>query len=956
MSQTKVWAASKGNTVRNPNNSSTGNAGSGNNQRFFIGRYGIYDYDSFAQFALDWTDVGTIVSAILTVYTDDGLSGIMPATTTESPQCYVKRLTSAFSEGVGPSSSFQTNDWTNPASTTSGQKHPAINRASNGVTNIDITDFVELWAPSSVKKRNGAPGSAYTQHGIGFFGDTSTAHNIALWSEDASDGAMRPYITLTYEYGVTVPDMPTNLTPSGAVDSLPDFEGDFSDRRTTDTLAYSEVEVYTANKSGTGDGPTSNIYSTAHGMKAGDLIYFTSLTGGTGLTALTQAYYVRAPSANAFTVSLTLGGTYVDIGTSYTALTFATRLYAQKKAATQTEKDADHFIHSAALHLRANTNYQWRARVWDNEGQASAWSQGITFSITNNAPTEPVLKPVSGGSYATLDGVQFGASSYNDDDGDDMLSYQVQMSAYPQGDARWDDGQYILWDTGRVYIAPQWPDEWHTKYGGSPLTAGTYYWRARVWDIKDGVSAWSYATITVTASYAPEPDGTQTSIQLRPRAPWRIVIKGMGALRGPGTTVAVIEDAKNVGASILYNSPGELHFTLPKGHPQISVIEPKQTHYSVQFRQGDGWREIYAGLMWDFDASDTDVVFYGIDYLALLDYTLDERYDQSNPDKPSEKGGSKYVTAGKNTIAYIVTDQLTRAKNLANSPVGFITLGSIATMTETLTVFSTYAPTLSFVTGLLDSHRAGQGKKTRLQVRQKTGGGYEFVVQDDPGNTRDNLRMRYGELVQGYRVIPFGTDWASRVSAIGRAKDGIQVLYKTATAPGIDEATWGHFAQVRLIDGVSDANDLQRRTNQAALHAGKLGKSIALGLRSGILQPRDGYDICDAFPVSIEDGSVSTAAFGSGYWIAMGITWECAAQNGKQTTTLTLQPREDGTPPSSDLLTLQPISPQAEWQIGWTSPNPLTATSKYWLDQTTGIVYVRTDGILVVDGTLTGTA
>lgn len=899
MSQTKQWFANLSNTTRNPTTSSSGNQGSGGNQRMYAGRDGSYDYDFFLRYALDWTNVGRIVSAVLNVYTDDGL-GNFDATTTETPTVWFERLTSAFSEGSN-SSGFTSADYTAPSQTTSGVKKKVMNRAVFGLTTIDITDFVELWAPKSVKRRNGSAGGAVANYGIGGFGLSDTKLNWAGWSDDYTDPTYRPTITLTYEYGVTVPDTPTNLAPSGSVAAFTEFSGDFSDPRTTDQLRYSEVEVYTS-----------------AATNAGQVV---TLNGGS-------------------------------------------KVYSKKLAASQTEIDADHFLHDpVGTTFRANTTYKWRVRVYDQEGQISPWTNLTSFVSLDTAPNPPTTTPAAAASFATLDGVLFRGTFSDPDAGNTLSAYQVQMSAYGSGDPHWDDDQYILWNTGKVYV-PVASTTFSTPYGGDSLNAGTYYWRARTWDNKAQSSDWTYHSIVLTADFVADPGDTPTAIQLRPKAPWRIVIKDMyqsdGVTRttgrGPGRTVAVIEDAKNVGASILFNSPGELHFTLGKAHPQLSVIEPKQTHYSVQFRSGDGWREVFAGLMWDFDATDTDIVFYGIDYLGLLDYTLDERYDQSNPDKPSEKGGSKYVTAGKNTIAYIVGDQIDRARNLPNSPVGFITKGAIATMTETLTVFSTYSPTLSFITGLLDSHRAGQGKKTRISVRPKTAGGYEFVVQDDPGQVRDNLRLRYGELVQGYRVIPFGTEWASRISAIGRAKDGIQVLYKTATAPGIDEATWGRFTQVRLIDGVSDANDLQRRTNQAAIHAGKLGKSIALGIRTGFLQPRDGYDVCDLFPVDIVDGSVDTGNFGSGYWAAMGITWTAAAATGKQEVTLTLQPKEDGVAPSSDLLTLQPISPQAEWQIGWTAPNPLLATSKYWLDQTTGIVYIRTDGILVVDTILTGTA
>jgi hypothetical protein len=269
------------------------------------------------------------------------------------------------------------------------------------------------------------------------------------------------------------------------------------------------------------------------------------------------------------------------------------------------------------------------------------------------------------------------------------------------------------------------------------------------------------------------------------------------------------------------------------------------------------------------------------------------------------------------------------------------------------------------VTGLIDSHRQGTGKRSRILVRQKTAGGYEVVVQDDPGQVRDNLRLKYGELVQGYRVIPFGSGWASRMNGIGRTRDGIRVLYNTKTAPGIDEAVWGRFAQAAIIDGVSDANDLARRVQQAATKAGKLGKQVGLGLRSGVLQPLDGYDITDLFPVAIDHGGVKTANFGSGYWAAMAVTWE-ASDQGQQVTTLTLQPREDTVAPNPDLLVLSPISPQAEWQVGWVPPTgPLSLTlsldtgllmdagltldqvivsrTRYHLDLSTGLVYASDD-------------
>jgi hypothetical protein len=955
MSQTVVWQANLGTTVRrNKNTGAT--SGSGQSKRWYIGDYGNFDYDAYVKFALNWSGVGKIVSAILTLYTDDGL-GVMPSTTKEHPYVLVRRLTDGFSEGNAPDGEWQTNDYTSANGTSSDQKGFNLTRAELGLNQIDVTAIFEDIAPKGVKRRNGNPGgnleAAGKWYGLGLFGSGDTDKNIGVCSDKYSDAAYRPYVTLTYEYGHTTPDAPTNVAPSGSVAALTDFQGDFVDSlRPTDTLKYSGVQVYDVGHSGT-SATDDYITDSGHGLSNLDIVYFTSLTGGAGLSTFTK-YYVRNKTSTKFKVSTTPTGTVANITDAHSALTWSKLLYSDTKPASLAEIDADRFTHvpDNISILKANTTYRWRSRVTDHQGDISPWTSLVSFSFANTAPTAPVLSPVSGSTWS--DGTHFRGTFSDADAGDTMHAYEVQMSAYPEGDARWNDDRYILWNTGKRYVTPT-TEPFDTVYGGNDVAIGTYWWRARTHDSKGGTSDWEYASIDFDTAFEADPEESSTAIQLRPRAPWRIVIKAMGANRGPGTTVAVIEDAKNVGAAELYNSPGELHFTLPVDHPQISAIEPKQTHYSVQFRQGDGWHEVFAGLIDDFDATDTDVIFYGVDYLALLDRIVDERYDTSNPNKPAEKGGSYYVTSGKNSIRYIVMDQLAKAKALANSPVGFITVGTVATMSATLQVYSTYSPVLQFITGLLDSHRNGQNKRTRLRCRRTNAGGYEWIVQDNPGQVRDNLRMRYGELVQGYRAVAFGTEWSTRVAGIGRAKDGIAVMYKQKTSPGISEATWGRFTRVQLFDGVSDPADFARRLQQAAVAGGKLGRNMGLGLRSGVLQPKDGYDICDHFPISIEHGSVSTAAFGSGYWTCVGVTWECAAQDGKQNTTLSFQPREDDTPPSTDLLTMQPISTQAEWQIGWSDPNPLNATSKYWLDQTTGIVYERVSGTLVAEA-ITGTA
>lgn len=928
MSQSVVFPANKGTTVRKATDGSP-TQGAGGCKRLYVGRYKPttqnLDYWSFLNFAFSWPASGQIISAILTLSTDDGL-GIQGDTmvAADTPKVTIRRLTESFSEKTN-SAVFDSDDYETATVTSSDAVTKNVSKGALDATNIDITAIVEDWMPVALKRRNGKAGGNAAKHGIKLSSTTDTKNNAAFISEDA-EGALasfEPYITFTYDLGHTTPNTPTGLVPSGAVASIGSFQGTFTDPRATDQLRYSEVQVFDAGHAGTA-ALNNDITSAGHGLVVGDRVFFTSLTGGAGLTTFT-GYYVKVVTATKFQVSATLGGAAVDITNDYSALTWSKMVYSVKQAESNTAIVNGIFDHVPAnFHPVRNATYRWRARVYDQEGQVSAYTGLTSFSVSNTDPDAPSLTPADGSSFSSMDGIAFRGGTFTDPDpGDTLLAYEVQLSAYPEGDAHWLDDEFILWSTGKRYRS-EGATNWSTPYGGDALAAGTYYWRARQWDNHQGLSDWAYASIILTADFEGEAQFSENAIQMRPRAPWRIVIKAMGTNRGPGAVVAVLEDAMNVGASILYNSPGEAHWTLGAFHPQVSVIEPKQTHYSIQFRQGDGWREAYAGLVDDFDATDTDIIFYGVDYLGLLDRIVDENYVSSNADAAYDHGGSKYSNK---PIRTIIADQLAKAKALSDSPVGFINVATVpAALSTAVTIFSTFQPVLNFVVGLLDSYRAGSSKYTRLSVQRTAENAYSFVVTDDPGIARDNLRMRYGELVQGFRVVPFGKEWGTRIAAIGRDKDGVKVRYRMVTAPGISESTWGRFTVAQFFDGISDDNDLIRRARQAIVAQSMLGRQVGLGLRSGVLLPRDGYDLLDLFPVDIEHGAVDTGQFGhDGYWVAVGITWR-GKPNGEQATTLTLQPKLDGSAPSSDLLVSVPISDQAEWQVGWVAPEPVTAT------------------------------
>ena len=399
-----------------------------------------------------------------------------------------------------------------------------------------------------------------------------------------------------------------------------------------------------------------------------------------------------------------------------------------------------------------------------------------------------------------------------------------------------------------------------------------------------------------------------------------VVAPGAGTgseARGPGATLATIyrPAAHLAGASLNYNAPGEMHFTLLVDDPNILVPKPKKTHYAIEFETSPGsdvWVEVFAGWVWDMDATDTETVFYGIDYLAALRTVIDERFDPAKPTKPVGSGGSKYV---KMTIKQIIREQLYYALNLENSPIGFIKYGSIPDDLEKFRIqgiYSTFQSSLDFIIGLINSYRAGTGKFTRLEVvkvlddERWPGGTYKFRVVGDPGESRPELGLDYGSLAQGYRIIPFGPNWGTRVHLIGRDKDGKKVTYSTQNGAALEEE-WGRISTPAVIVETEDQFDLERRTAQAATDAAALGRQVGIGLKLGSYRPLEGYDICDYVPITIDHGAVDTTSWGSdpfggelvdasgipvssGTWTIIGIFWE-SYDDGHWMTNVQLWPK-----------------------------------------------------------------
>lgn len=382
----------------------------------------------------------------------------------------------------------------------------------------------------------------------------------------------------------------------------------------------------------------------------------------------------------------------------------------------------------------------------------------------------------------------------------------------------------------------------------------------------------------------------------------RVVLKNMGSNRGPGSVKAIIADGANIGCSTYRDSGGEFHMTLPSNHPAAGACEPWLTHYAVEELVNGQYKERFAGIISDFDATDDDVVVYGIDYLALLDLIVDSRYDKDAP-KKEPPDGSFY---SKWSISKVMNNLLNYARAKADSPVGFIDMGRRDTFKEEVTIYSTFVAIGPFLQGLVLSHRQGTGKRSRLWV-EKYSGGYRFRVANNPGVERPALKMQYGGLVQGFQIIGFG-DFATVAHGIGRTATGGELFYAKASAPAIQPSVYGSIETVQFHDNVAGQNDLVRRVKQHAAQVARVGKRAAMGIKVEGLSPFEGYGITDMIPVKIRRNIIDTDRFGSGWWSIHGVEWRIFP-DGHTELTLAILPREDKEKPDANLLVDQEVLP-----------------------------------------------
>ena len=354
--------------------------------------------------------------------------------------------------------------------------------------------------------------------------------------------------------------------------------------------------------------------------------------------------------------------------------------------------------------------------------------------------------------------------------------------------------------------------------------------------------------------------------------PFRVTLwDTSGTGRGRGAVKAVISQAKYIGVSSYLNEGGEMFFTLPYNHPQINECLPLERHYRVDRwdESDDVYRTIGTGILQDYEATDNEVVFYGVDYMGVLNQTLtDVSGIISNP--------SSTVTYDDKTASHIWQAELSAAKNTTNSRLGFVNIeGTINAATKTYDIFTAGEQRGSFLFNIMAIAQEGTTNKVVFgnRIESSTYSYNSFFLDMNYSSSINNqLRLVYGANVKRFSYSPNFRNLRTRAvviatSIFGSSSSKIWSSFATSSIA----STYG------IIDRVDVQEDLISQDSVSARAAYNLNESspdkikiISLSIVDGSVVPYKQYKLGDDVRVIINRGPVdvnSTFTIRGQQWI-----------------------------------------------------------------------------------------
>jgi hypothetical protein len=324
---------------------------------------------------------------------------------------------------------------------------------------------------------------------------------------------------------------------------------------------------------------------------------------------------------------------------------------------------------------------------------------------------------------------------------------------------------------------------------------------------------------------------------------------GAGSGRGPGSKIAEVWDARNVGWGRYDRLPGKAFCTLYQDSPLLGLLDPLVSHVKIT-RVGSTNVEVYAGQFIDYNSTGDDVVCEFFDYVALLGIS---------------RSGFRTMYPSKLLGTEIVSPEITTAKNATGSPLGFITIGTIenplgqdgVTAIKTNDQFGTLDQMrLQLFYDLAEMGRANTGNHVTFDITRTSP--YTFRFLKNAGSTT-GLGLVLNGNVSDYAYAPNWTSYRNDLATVGlNAAGGAGEITKTDASAITSKGLRQDVATLETLLGITGAAT-EADQQQAAL-ARKLYTAVnrraALWVRlvPGTLEPFVGWEVADRATVEIGNG------------------------------------------------------------------------------------------------------
>jgi hypothetical protein len=351
--------------------------------------------------------------------------------------------------------------------------------------------------------------------------------------------------------------------------------------------------------------------------------------------------------------------------------------------------------------------------------------------------------------------------------------------------------------------------------------------------------------------------------------PPRIEIYDLDGNYGPDSLRVIIDSAKWIGVSSYANEVGECYFTLPYRSHFLPAGTLLERHYRIsRYDTLTGtYQTVGRGVLEDFEHSGDEVVYYGSDYMGLLETTI----------TPND------TTYSNQFIGTIITDQLTAAQAETNSRLAFTGNGTIDTTTVTTTLLTSSEPRLNLIRSSVSIAMATSSVRSIFGLSRDAPYNWYFTQNKGSEDLR-TLRLEYGGAVNGFFYVPGMRSFATRVRSIGLKVEGATVLYGDQSHASATDT--GEITRFELFRNVVNQQTLDDLTKRAAREWGVPEKSVRVVLRANQLHPWDGWDLGDNIRVAIRRSPALTHLVNDLYTI-WGMEWT-TEPNGRENLHLAL--------------------------------------------------------------------